>query len=53
MADYYERNGDNDKAIKFVTKAYEISGDDSYKERIEALKKKLTEANRVGGSAIK
>ncbi|MFT5214237.1 MAG: putative alpha/beta superfamily hydrolase [Patiriisocius sp.] len=47
MADYYERNGDNDKAIKFVTKANEISGDDSYKERIEALKKKLTEANNV------
>lgn len=41
MADYYERNGDNDNAIKFVTKAYKISGDDSYKERIEALKKKL------------
>jgi predicted alpha/beta superfamily hydrolase len=40
MADYYERNGDNDNAIKFVTKAYEISGDDTYKERIEALKKK-------------
>ena len=40
MADYYERNGDNDNAIKFVTKAYKISGDDSYKERIEALKKK-------------
>jgi predicted alpha/beta superfamily hydrolase len=40
MADYYERNGDNDNAIKFVTKAYEISGGDSYKERIEALKKK-------------
>ena len=40
MADYYERNGDNDNAIKFVTKAYKISGDDSYKERIGALKKK-------------
>ncbi|MFT6815790.1 MAG: putative alpha/beta superfamily hydrolase [Sphingobacteriales bacterium] len=40
MADYYERNGDNDNAIKFVTTAYKISGDDSYKERIEALKKK-------------
>ena len=40
MADYYERNGDNDNAIKFVTKAYELSGDDSYKERIEKLKKK-------------
>jgi hypothetical protein len=40
MADYYERNGDIDNALKFVTKAYKISGDDSYKERIEALKKK-------------
>ena len=40
MADYYERNGDNDNALKFVTKAYEISNDDYYKERIEALKKK-------------
>ena len=40
MADYYERNGDNENAIKFVTKAFEISGDDNYKERIEALKKK-------------
>ena len=34
MADYYERNGDNDNALKFVTKAFEISGDDSYKARI-------------------
>jgi hypothetical protein len=41
MADYYERNGDNDNAIKFVTKAYKISGDDSYKERIEELKEKI------------
>jgi predicted alpha/beta superfamily hydrolase len=40
MADYYERNGDNDNAIKFVTKAFEISGDDTYKARIDALKKK-------------
>jgi len=40
MADYYESNGDIDNAIKFATKAYEISGDDSYKEKIEALKKK-------------
>jgi predicted alpha/beta superfamily hydrolase len=39
MADYYERNGDNDNAMKFVIKAYKISGDDSYKERIEVLKK--------------
>ena len=40
MADYYERNGDNVNAIKFVTKAFEISADDYYKQRIEALKKK-------------
>jgi predicted alpha/beta superfamily hydrolase len=40
MADYYERNGDNEKAIEFVTKASEISDDDYYKERIEALKQK-------------
>lgn len=40
MADYYERNGDKDNAIKYVAKAYEIGGDDSYKERIEALKEK-------------
>ncbi len=40
MADYYERNGDYVNAIKFVTKAFEISGDNSYKDRIEALNKK-------------
>jgi predicted alpha/beta superfamily hydrolase len=39
MADYYERNGDNHNAIKFVTKAFEISKDDYYKKRIEELKK--------------
>jgi predicted alpha/beta superfamily hydrolase len=38
MADYFERNGDNENAIKFVTKAFEISGDDSYKERITVLR---------------
>ncbi|MFT4800526.1 MAG: putative alpha/beta superfamily hydrolase [Flavobacteriaceae bacterium] len=40
MADYYERNGDYVNAIKFMIKAYEISGENSYKERIEVLKKK-------------
>jgi len=40
MADYYERNGDIDSAIKYVTKAFKISGDESYKERIERLKGK-------------
>lgn len=40
MADYYERNGDTDTAIKFVSKAFKISGDDYHKQRIIALKKK-------------
>ncbi|MFK5983686.1 MAG: alpha/beta hydrolase-fold protein [Flavobacteriaceae bacterium] len=40
MADYYERNGDKATAIKFVTKAFEISGDKVYKEKIEDLKTK-------------
>ena len=47
MADYYERNGDNKNAIKFVTKAFEISGDDNYKERIEALKKIIFQSNNL------
>ncbi|PHR13131.1 MAG: esterase [Aequorivita sp.] len=40
MADYYERNGDNATAINFVTKAFEMSGDSYYKDRIEVLKNK-------------
>jgi len=40
MADYYEKKGDNINAIKFVAKAFELSNDDYYKQRIEALKKK-------------
>ena len=40
MADYYERNNDYYNALKFVTKAYEISDNDYYMQRIEALKKK-------------
>ncbi len=40
MADYYERNDDYTNAIKFVTKAFEISGEDYYKDRLEALSKK-------------
>ena len=38
MADYYEIQKDLVNALKFVTKAYEISGDSSYKKRIEELK---------------
>ena len=40
MADYYERNKDYDNALKFVRKAYEISGSDYHKERIQELKEK-------------
>jgi tetratricopeptide (TPR) repeat protein len=40
MADYYEAQGDFTNAIKQVKKAFEISGDDLYKKRIEELKGK-------------
>jgi predicted alpha/beta superfamily hydrolase len=40
MADYYEAQGDFANAIKQVTQAFEISGDDGYKKRIEELKGK-------------
>lgn len=40
MADYYERKGDFTNAIKYVSKAFELSGSDYYKQRIEELKAK-------------
>ena len=40
IADYYEAQGDFVNAIKYVTKAFELSGSDYYKKRIEELKKK-------------
>jgi Tfp pilus assembly protein PilF len=40
MADYYVRNDDKDKAIKYVTKALNISGNDYYKKIIIELKEK-------------
>jgi predicted alpha/beta superfamily hydrolase len=40
MAEYYEFQNDKENALKYLNKAYEISGDDYYKERIEALNKK-------------
>ena len=40
MSEYYERISDYDNALKFATKAYEISHNDYYKQRMEALKKK-------------
>lgn len=39
MAEYYERMGDNTKAIQFVSKAFELTHDARYKQKIEALKK--------------
>jgi predicted alpha/beta superfamily hydrolase len=40
MAEYYESQNDKENALKYLDKAYELSGDDYYKERIEALNKK-------------
>jgi predicted alpha/beta superfamily hydrolase len=40
MADYYEGQGDMSSAIQYVTNAYEISGSDYHKERIEALQER-------------
>lgn len=39
MADYYEKQNDFVSALENVTKAYEISHSDIYKNRIEKLKK--------------
>ncbi|PQB05733.1 alpha/beta hydrolase-fold protein [Aureitalea marina] len=39
MAEYYESQNDKENALKYLNQAYEISGDDYYKERIEALNK--------------
>jgi len=41
MADYYERNKDYEKAIVFATKAYEISENDYYKQRVKSLRTKI------------
>ncbi|MEP4531907.1 MAG: alpha/beta hydrolase-fold protein [Cyclobacteriaceae bacterium] len=40
MADYYEGQSDFANTIKYVTKAFELSGDEHYKKRIEELKRK-------------
>jgi len=40
MADYYEAKGDLNNAIKYVSKALELSGNDFYKKKIERLKMK-------------
>ncbi len=38
MADYYLAQNDNANALKFVKKAYDLSGSDYHKKRIEGLK---------------
>jgi len=40
MADYYEAQGDFINAIKYVSKAFELNSIDSYKKRIERLRRK-------------
>lgn len=40
MADYYEGQNDPINAIKYVNKAFELSGSDYYKRRMEELKEK-------------
>lgn len=40
MADYYEAQNNYTNAIKYVTKAFELSGDDYHKKRMEELKEK-------------
>ncbi|MDG1716971.1 MAG: alpha/beta hydrolase-fold protein [Saprospiraceae bacterium] len=40
MAEYYESQNDKENALKNLNKAYELSGDNYYKEKIEALNKK-------------
>ncbi|WP_026935027.1 alpha/beta hydrolase-fold protein [Christiangramia echinicola] len=39
MAEFYESQNDKENALKYLNKAFEFSGKDYYKERIEALKK--------------
>jgi predicted alpha/beta superfamily hydrolase len=40
MAEYYESQNDEENALRYLNKAFELSGNDYYKERIKALKKK-------------
>ncbi|MGB0777917.1 MAG: alpha/beta hydrolase-fold protein [Flavobacteriaceae bacterium] len=40
MAEYYESQNDKENALKYLNKAFELSGDEYYKERIDSLIKK-------------
>ena len=42
LADYYSAQNDIKNALKYVSKAFEISGDQIHKQRIEDFKNKLT-----------
>ena len=39
MANYYERKKDNAKALEYAQKAYEISGSEQHRKKVEELKK--------------
>ena len=39
MADYYISQNDNNHAVEYLQKAYELSGDDSFKKKIQSLEK--------------
>ena len=41
MADCYESQNDSANAIRYLNKAFEKSGNDFYKSRIEELKKDI------------
>lgn len=38
MADFYERQNDKKNALKYVTKAYELSGSEYHKKRMKEFK---------------
>jgi predicted alpha/beta superfamily hydrolase len=41
MADYYESQNDPDNALKYAVKAYELSGSEYHKRRMEGLESRL------------
>ncbi|WP_020539244.1 hypothetical protein [Lewinella cohaerens] len=40
MADYYEAKNDDANALKYVTRAFELSGENQYEDRMKELEKK-------------
>ncbi|MGG8495389.1 alpha/beta hydrolase-fold protein [Tenacibaculum sp. TC6] len=41
LADFYEMNNDYKMALKFATKAFEISGDNSHAQKLKSIKEKI------------